>query len=185
VRVVMCRDRDELVPIRARSRCAASARVDLFVSLHANATPPGSAPGERRGFELYVLPPEDVDDDATLAALSTPGPAGVWAAHRVRGAAARSAIAASDIERRLRAALGPGLARGVRQGGAPLDVLRGTDAPSVLVEVGFLDNPLDRVLLDSPAGRDRVAEALAAGVLDFRASPAALDLGSPRLGAAR
>jgi N-acetylmuramoyl-L-alanine amidase len=170
VRVVMCRDKDVLVPIRARSRCAAEARADLFLSLHANATPAGVAPGSQRGFELYVLPPEDVEDDATLAALGASGPAGVWASHGIRSAAARSITAARALERRLRETLGAGLSRGIRQSGAALDVLRGTRAPGVLVEVGFLDSPLDRALLASPAGQDRVAEALAAAVLDFRAA---------------
>jgi N-acetylmuramoyl-L-alanine amidase len=168
VRVVMCRDRDVLVPIRARSRCAAAAGADLFLSLHANATPPGVAPGSQRGFEIYVLPPEDVEDDATLAALGAPGAPGVWASHIVRAAASRSAAAARAVDRRLRGALGAGLARGVRQTGAALDVLRGVGAPAVLVEVGFLDSPLDRPVLSSAAGRERIAEALADAVLDFR-----------------
>jgi N-acetylmuramoyl-L-alanine amidase len=170
VRVVMCRDRDVLVPIRARSRCAAAAGADLFLSLHANATPPGVAPGSQRGFELYVLSPDDVEDDATLAALAAPGSPGVWASHLVRAAASRSTAAARAIERRLREALGAGLARGIRQTGAALDVLRGARAPAVLVEVGFLDNPLDRPVLSSAVGRERVAEALADAVLDFRAA---------------
>jgi N-acetylmuramoyl-L-alanine amidase len=170
VRVVMCRDDDRLVPIRARSRCAASARADLFISLHANATPPGVAPGSQRGFELYLLPPEDVEDDATLAALAAPGAAGVWAAHLVRAAAPRSAEAARACDRRLREALGAGLARGIRQTGAALDVLRGAGGPSVLVEVGFLDSPLDRPVLTSGTGQERLADALAAAVLDFRAA---------------
>jgi N-acetylmuramoyl-L-alanine amidase len=170
VRVVVCRDRDVLVPIRARSRCAAEAHADLFVSLHVNATPAGVAPGSQRGFELYVLPPEDVQDDSTLAALAAPGAAGVWAAHQVRATAARAPAAAHALDRRLRAALGASLARGIRQTGAALDVLRGTRAASVLVEVGFLDSPLDRPLLTSSSGQDRLAEALASGVLDFRAA---------------
>jgi N-acetylmuramoyl-L-alanine amidase len=170
VRVVMCRDRDVLVPIRARSRCAAAAGADLFLSLHANATPPGVAPGSQRGFELYVLPPEDIEDDATLAALGAPGAAGVWASHVVRASASRSVAAARAVDRRLREALGGGLARGIRQTGAALDVLRGAGVPAVLVEVGFLDNPLDRPVLSSAAGRERVAEALADAVLDFRAA---------------
>jgi N-acetylmuramoyl-L-alanine amidase len=170
VRVVICRDKDVLVPIRARSRCAAEAHADLFISLHANSTPAGVTPGSQRGFELYVLPPDDVDDDATLAALGAPGPAGVWASHLVRAAAPRAAAAARDVDRRLREELGAGLARGLRQGGASLDVLRGTNAPSVLVEVGFLDSPLDRPILASSAGQERLAGALAAGVLDFRAA---------------
>ena len=171
VRVVICRDRDVFVPIRARSRCAADARASLFLSLHANATPAGVAPASQRGFELYVLPPEEVEDDATLAALRAPGPAGVWASHEIRAAAGRSVTAAQAVDRRLREALGPG--RGIRQSGAALDVLRGTHAPSVLVEVGFLDHPLDRPILSSAAGQDRLAEALASAILDFRASAAA------------
>ncbi len=170
VRVVMCRDRDVLVPIRARSRCAASAHADLFLSLHANATPAGVAAGSQRGFELYVLPPEDVDDDATLAALGAPGTAGVWASHLVRASAPRAAAAARAIDRRLREALGANAARGIRQSGAALDVLRGARAPGVLVEVGFLDNPLDRPLLASAAGQEHLAGALAEAVLDLRAA---------------
>jgi N-acetylmuramoyl-L-alanine amidase len=170
VRVVVCRDRDVLVPIRARSRCAVEAHADLFVSLHVNATPAGVTPGTQRGFELYVLPPEDVQDDSTLAALGARGASGVWAAHEVRVAAARAPGAARALDRRLRAALGTARGRGIRQTGASLDVLRGTRAPSVLVELGFLDSPLDRPLLISSAGQDRLAEALASGVLDFRAA---------------
>jgi N-acetylmuramoyl-L-alanine amidase len=170
VRVVLCRDRDELVPIRARARCAAAAGADLFLSLHANATPDGIAPGSQRGFELYVLPPEDVEDDATLAALRAPGAAGVWASHLVRASAPRAAAAARALDRRLREALGAGVGRGIRQSGAALDVLRGAGAPAVLVEVGFLDNALDRPLLASPAGQGRVVEALASAVLDLRAA---------------
>jgi N-acetylmuramoyl-L-alanine amidase len=166
LQVVLCRDRDVLVPIRARSRCAAEGRADLFLSLHANAAPVGVAAGTERGFELYVLPPEDVEDDATLAALS----GGVWASHGVRTAGVRSVAAARALDRRLREALGARLGRGLRQSGAALDVLRGTRAPSVLVEVGFLDSALDRPTLTAPEGQERLAAALASGVLDFRAA---------------
>ena len=158
VRVVVCRDQDVLVPIRARARCAAEARARLFVSLHANATPPGVPPGSQRGFELYVLPPEDVEDDATLAALHARGAAGVWAAHEVHTGGERAISAAQSIDLRLRRALGAELSRGVRQSGAALDVLRGTGAASVLVEVGFLDNAQDRAdviaFLKEKAGSD-------------------------------
>jgi N-acetylmuramoyl-L-alanine amidase len=94
----------------------------------------------------------------------------VWASHAIRAAASRSVAAARAIDRRLRQALGAGLARGVRQSGAPLDVLRGTRAPSVLVELGFLDSAFDRAILVSPVGQDRLAAALADAVLDFRAA---------------
>jgi N-acetylmuramoyl-L-alanine amidase len=166
VRVVLCRDADVLVPIRARARCAAEARASLFLSLHANATPAGVAPGSQRGFELYVLPPADVEDDANLAALGGPSADGAWRGHLVRASAERSVAAARALDARLREALTPRLARGIRQGGAALDVLRGAGAPAVLVEVGFLDHAQDRETLRSSEGRERLARALAAGVLD-------------------
>jgi len=170
LRVVDCRDADALVPIRARSRCASEAHADLFVSLHANTTPPGVTPGSERGFELYVLPPEDVEDDATLAALGARGAGGIWEAHLVHAAGARSLVAAEILDRHLRGALGADRARGIRETGASLDVLRGTGAASVLVEVGFIDNAADRAILTSDAGQDRVADALSSAVLGVRAA---------------
>lgn len=167
VRVVLCREVDVLVPIRARSRCAAEAHAQLFLSLHANATPAGVAASTQRGFELYVLPPEDVADDANLAALGAPGAAGVWAAHLVHAAGERSLTAARALDRRLSDALGRANARGIRQTGAALDVLRGTGVPGVLVEVGFLDHPEDRARLATPVGQQRIAAALAQAVKDL------------------
>jgi N-acetylmuramoyl-L-alanine amidase len=167
IQVVLCRDQDVLVPIRARARCVQAAHADLFLSLHANASPPGVAPGTRRGFEVYVLSPQEIEDDAAVAAAREPDDAdAVWAAHRVRNAAARSAKAAYVFEHRLKEAMGPRSSRGIRQRGASLDVLRGTGAPGVLVEIGFLDHPDEAAQLTSAAGQDRLALALARAVVD-------------------
>jgi N-acetylmuramoyl-L-alanine amidase len=167
IQVILCRDQDVLVPIRARARCVQTAHADLFLSLHANASPPGVAPGTRRGFEVYVLSPQEVEDDAAVAAAREPEDAdAVWAAHRVRSAAARSARAAYVFEHRLKETLGPRSSRGVRQRGASLDVLRGTGAPGILVEIGFLDHPEESAQLTSAAGQDRLAMALARAVVD-------------------
>jgi N-acetylmuramoyl-L-alanine amidase len=146
-----------------------TARADLFVSLHANATPPGMAAGVRRGFEIYVLSPQEIEDDAAVAAAREPDDAdAAWAAHRVRAAAGLSATAAHLVEHRLKEALGARASRGIRQRGASLDVLRGTGAPGMLVEVGFLDHPEEGAALASPAGQDRLASALARAIVDYR-----------------
>jgi N-acetylmuramoyl-L-alanine amidase len=171
VEVVLCRSEDVLVPIRARARCAATAHAQLFLSLHTNAAPPGVVPGSQRGFELYVLSPAEIEDDATLAALAAPSTAeGAWAGHQVRAAGERAVAAAHLIDVRLRQALGARAARGIRQSGAAVDVLRGTRAAGVLVEVGFLDNEQERAGLASAAGQDRIADAIAQAVLDFRSA---------------
>jgi N-acetylmuramoyl-L-alanine amidase len=172
IEVVLCRELDVLIPIRARARCAEAAKAQLFISLHANASPPGVAPGSRRGFEIYVLSPQEVEDDAAVAALGQADAAdAAWAGHQVRAAAELSVLAARTIEQRLKDALGARASRGIRQAGAALDVLRGTGSPGVLVEVGFLDHPDEGPVLASPVGQDRIAAALARAVIDLH-SPA-------------
>jgi len=165
--VVLCRDRDVLVPIRARARCIERSNASLFMSLHTNATPPDVPPGTRHGFEIYVLSPDEVEQDAALAELRQDSAAdAAWAGHRVRAAAERAAMAAHVVEARLEEALGPGSSRGIRQVGASLDVLRGSGAPSLLIEIGFLDHAEEGALLTSAAGQERIAGALASAVLD-------------------
>src|SRR3546814_10064870 len=46
-------------------------------------------------------------------------------------------------------------------------VLKAPDVPSVLVEMGFLSNPVDRKNLHSPAFRDRLAEGRARSVDNY------------------
>jgi N-acetylmuramoyl-L-alanine amidase len=169
IQVVLCRDEDVLVPIRARARRVEQAHAALFISLHANASPPGVTPGSRRGFELYVLSPQEVEDDAALAELRQVADVdAAWAAHQVRADAQRAAVAARIIEARMKEALGPHASRGVRQTGASLDVLRGTGAPSILLEIGFLDHPDEGAMLASAAGQERIADALTAAVVELR-----------------
>jgi N-acetylmuramoyl-L-alanine amidase len=169
LRVVMCREGDVLVPVRARVRCANEAGARLFVSLHANASQEATR-GAQRGFELYVLPPRDVDNEVAAATVTAPsGADAAWQAHRVRATAAESLAAARRIEWQLSDSLGADRDRGIKQGGAMLDVLQGLRMPGVLIEVGFLDHASEGKELVSEAGWDRIATALAKAVSDLRA----------------
>lgn len=170
IRVVLCRDRDVLLPLRARVRCANESGARLFLSLHANASPEGPRRGTQRGFELYVMPAAGVDHDAAVAAVAAPTDAdAAWAAHRVRETALESLAAARRIAWQLADALGADRDRGIKQGPARLDVLQGVNIPAVLVEVGFLDHPEEGPLLVSERGLDAVAAALARAITDVRA----------------
>src|SRR5262245_43781638 len=60
VNVVLTRTDDRFTSLRERVRRSAAAGADLFVSVHANASPARS----QRGFETYILTPEAVDIDA-------------------------------------------------------------------------------------------------------------------------
>lgn len=167
-RVVLCRTADRLVAIRARARCAQESGAHLFLSLHTNAVPAGVAPGSQRGFEVFVLGPREIDDDAALAALRERDDAeAAWQSHLVRAAGERALSLAHAVDEALARELGPAARRGVKQSGAALDVLRGAGTPAALVEVGFLDDPDEGARLATPSGREPIARALAAAVRAF------------------
>jgi len=168
IRVVLCRDKDVLVPIRARARCAADHDARLFLSLHTNAVPAHKTPGSARGFDVFVLDPPTVAEDAALAAdaATTPLQKAV-SAHRTWALARAARVAAEVVRRHLSEVLGANADRGLREGGALLDVLRGAAAPAVLVEVGFLDHPEEGIRLGTAEGREPVARALAAAIRDL------------------
>jgi N-acetylmuramoyl-L-alanine amidase len=168
ITVVLCRQSDELVPIRARARCAKDSGARLFLSLHANAVPADLPRGSQRGFEVFVLGPREVEDDAVLAELGSANQAdAVWAAHEVRAAAEQSIILARTVASHLTRALGDASRRGVKQSGAALDVLRGSGTPAALVEIGFLDHPEEGARLASAEGREPIAQALSAAIRDY------------------
>ncbi len=173
LRVVLCRDRDVLVPVRTRVRCANQAGARLFISLHANAVRPERPPGSQHGFEIYVLPVADVEQEATQAALLEEDDTdAAWAGHRTRQTAAETLAAARRIRWRLADALGEDRDGGIKQGGATLDVLLGLRMPAVLVEVGYLDHPEEGPYLLSPEGIKTIASALAGAITDLRSREA-------------
>ena len=161
IRVKLTRDGDEYVSLRERTRRANAAEADLFISLHANASPARS----QRGFETYLLTPQalDVDARALRRHEGRPRP----------GVAADTAALLDDAERGLAHRASAGLAaamqaelgerrtgdRGVRQ--ASMDVLYGAAMPSVLVEVGFIDHPIEGAELLDPAVLASIADAIA------------------------
>ncbi|MEW6672267.1 MAG: N-acetylmuramoyl-L-alanine amidase [Thermodesulfobacteriota bacterium] len=51
--------------------------------------------------------------------------------------------------------------------GAPLMVLRGADMPAVLVEPGYLTNPVEEKLLTDPASMARIAEKISNAIIVF------------------
>jgi N-acetylmuramoyl-L-alanine amidase len=188
-RVVLTRDRDVYLTLRQRVRLANRLGADLFISLHTNATTSHS----QRGYETFVLPPEALNVDARALRLEDgavregldPDTA-LLLDDLERGAAQEAAVAlAAAVQAQLRIVRGPEGDRGVRQGA--MDVLMGATMPAVLVEVGFIDHPVEGRELADPTVRERIAAALAnavAGVLPVPESgpevgdPAATGLGS-------
>jgi len=170
VEVRLTRRDDRYLTLRERVRRANQEDADVFVSIHANASPSRG----QRGYETYVLTPEALDVDAR-ALRRGDGPARPGVDPEVaellddveRGTAQPWAVRLAErVQARLRVARGEAGDRGVRQG--TMDVLMGPTMPAVLVEVGFIDHSVEGAELLRRDVRDGIADALAAAVLDYR-----------------
>lgn len=156
VRVEMTRDSDEYVSLAERCRRAAALRGDLFVSIHAN-----SAGTNRtaRGSETFVLSlPGCYSTNSygrgTPSSTTHPGN---------RHDEANAALGYRLQQHLLRSAGLPD--RGVRR--ARFEILRDAPCPAALVETLFLSNPEEEAFVIEAAGRERLAQGIAAGILAY------------------
>ncbi len=172
--VLLTRDTDEYVSLSQRSDFANDCEADLFVSIHANA----AENREACGFECYFLSEAKTDWERAVAARenaaleferSDSTPAGDELELILADLAQNeyltesSELAASIQEKAVPHARV--LNRGVRQ--ANFFVLRNNYMPAVLVEVGFLSNKSEDKLLCAAKHRERLAEGICAGILEF------------------
>jgi len=171
--VRMTREKDEKKALTDRASLANRLDATLFVSLHANSSTVHSV----RGAETYYVSLDDTASDAaakntaeqenSVAEQSDRNTSGLdlilWdmAQSEVLNESAKLAL---DIQLRLNALLGI-KDRGVKQ--APFVVLTGATMPAALVEIGFLSNPKEAVLLEQEPHQQELARAIALGVHDF------------------
>ena len=175
VRVAMTRGQDVFIPLEERVAWAQGRGAALFVSMHADAV----ADHGVRGASIYTL--ASTASDAQSAALAVRENS----ADRFAGAAFRgqppevARILASLVRQETRA----GSARLQRGLVGALDrdlpmlqnparhasfvVLKASDIPSVLVEMGFMSNPQDEAALRRPEHRALVAAAMKRAVDAF------------------
>jgi len=162
--VVFTRTKDVFVDLDDRPAVAASAKADLFISLHYNAGPAGDT--SSGGIETYCLTPAGQKSTNAGKAKSTTA-----AEPGNRFDTANMALAWS-IQRRLLAGTGAE-DRGVRR--ARFAVLRTLPCPGVLIEGGFMSSRKEGAQIAEAAYRQKIAESVAAGIVDYvlRGRPAA------------
>ncbi len=175
--VVLTRSSDVFIPLGKRTEIANNARADLFVSVHSNANRVRSL----KGFEAYyistaagdlkrALSSSDQMPEVDRVCFSETVPSSVktilwdmlYTSNRAESI---------DVAKHICRTVGRNLnskVLGVKS--ANFQVLRGTEMPAVLVEIGFLSNPSEEQLLKSTHYRQQVAEALVEGVREYAAS---------------
>ena len=175
--VVLTRERDVFLTLEERTARANAENADLFVSIHANASPRP----ELAGVETYYL--NNTDDRATVRLAAMENGLRFIGNGRHAGGDELSYILSDLVQDgklqdsiALSQALQAGLLSqvrdaypeaevadlGIKQG--PFYVLVGAYMPCVLVEVAFLTNPVEGRRLATAAYRETIAAGLARGV---------------------
>jgi N-acetylmuramoyl-L-alanine amidase len=173
--VVLTRRTDVYVPLEERTAIANREDADLFLSVHANA----SRNRQANGIETYFLNFATTRDAEAVAARENA--ASGQTMHRlpdiVKAITLNNKLDESrdfatfvqqSMVQRLRASNRNVRDLGVKQ--APFVVLIGAGMPSVLAEISFLTHAAEGKLLKTSAYRQRIAEALLAGVLKYQRS---------------
>ena len=183
--VLMTRSSDRTLSLEERTAIAEGANGDVFVSIHVNAAPRPRVHGietyyldaNHERHALGVAARESGVDPSQLDELQR-----VLAGFKVSELGSRSARLARSVHREVvggvREAYGSVDDLGVKRG--PFHVLFLSDAPSVLVEIGFLSNPAEAARLRSPLYRDVIAEQIARGLSLFRRERQPALAGAPR-----
>ena len=172
--VLLTRSTDRYVPLSARSKFACEKKADLFISVHANASPNRSA----CGFETYFLSEAKSDWERAVAARENAAlefeladsSADVEDLELILTDLAQNEYLteSSELAAAIQETTFPHARirnRGVRQ--ANFYVLRCNYMPAVLVECGFLTNRSEEKLLRNPNHRERISEGIARGIAEF------------------
>jgi N-acetylmuramoyl-L-alanine amidase len=181
MRAVLIRDGDSFVPLKQRYMKARAAQADLFISIHADASPNDSA----TGASVFVLSTRGASSQAARWLADQENAAdlvgGVSLDEKDRNLAAvlldlsQSATmrASDDIANAVLGSLknvGKAHKQGIER--ANFVVLRSPDVPSMLVETGFITNPGEEQRLNDPNYRGRRAAAITSGVRKYFAEQA-------------
>jgi N-acetylmuramoyl-L-alanine amidase len=170
--VILTRETDVTMTLSQRVEAANAVDADLFLSIHANASPHR----DQTGYETYVLDIEastleaartaSRENDGAFAAPAAVSPVLSMVRELAFTANRRKAAEfAQMIQRAQGFAFPQRVDRGVRQG--PFDVLMGVRMPAVLHEVGFLDHAVEGASITEEAGRAKLAGSLATAVVEY------------------
>jgi N-acetylmuramoyl-L-alanine amidase len=162
-RVSLTRNDDYRVAVLRRTEIANNLQADLFISLHAG----GGFSPNAGGMSIYTFkPPEGLPGvlpGRTVPSAEDAEPARLWDRLQQKHAVASRRLAeAVQIRIEQRAAF-----TNCRAATAPLMVLQGADMPAILIEIGYLTNPVEEKALMDGAVLNDLARAIGEGIADF------------------
>ena len=168
--VIMTRDSDFFVPLDTRAKIGNYANADFFISIHLNSGSSSSA----NGTEVFYFSKKDQGSYAAQVAKFENKVDGSY------GDVPFSDFILNDIFYRKNQKTSQAIAESVlnnlinttglrRRGvfGANFAVLRGSNSPSILVELGFMNNYSDLSQYLTPDGQERAANAIGSAIRSY------------------
>jgi N-acetylmuramoyl-L-alanine amidase len=177
--VYLTRDDDVFIPLEERTAIANSRNADLFVSVHANASPRRDA----KGTETYFL--NWTNDEEAMKVAARENQISLKKLQKMRKEQDILNVMLDDLKRDNKRDQSMSLAHSVQETlaaslrkeypftvdhgvkWAPFYVLFGARMPSVLVEVSFISNPLEEKLLSRDNYRNILARSIASGITKY------------------
>lgn len=174
IEVVMTRTIDRFVPLSKRVNIANNSKADLFIAIHANANRVRSL----SGFEVYYVASSVSDtkrayasardsklnlSSSYFASNSLDLKATLW--DMIYTYARAESI---ELSRSVIRAMNDNLdARVIGIKSARFEVLKGVQMPAALIEVGFLSNRNEELMLKNGFYRQKIAESIADGIREY------------------
>jgi N-acetylmuramoyl-L-alanine amidase len=174
VEVILTRNEDRFLSLEERTAVANDARADLFLSIHANASPSRKP----RGVETYFASLDATDQDARETAERENSAFGAAAPSIDRNDPLAAILGDLIVTEHLQESsefaklaqhemseIKRARSRGVKQ--APFVVLMGVQMPASLVEIGFITNPDEEKAMRRASLRDEIVNALVEAISNF------------------
>lgn len=177
--VFLTRDRDVFIPLVERTAIANSKNADLFVSVHANASPRRDA----KGIETYFL--NWSDDVESMKVAARENQISLKKMKEMKNEADFLDVELASLKRDhkrdesnklanyIQMAMVNGLSDNfpgvvdLKVKWSMFYVLFGARMPSVLAEVSFISNPLEERLLSKDSYKEEIAKSIATGIAKY------------------
>ena len=190
VKVIYTRKDDTFIPLDERAEIANTNKADLFISIHANASPSATAYGtetwvmglnkseknievSKRENAVILL---DENYQERYEGFDPNSPESHILFELTQSAYQESSLKlASKVEQQFSKRVGR-RSLGVKQG--PFWVLWRTTMPSILVEVGFLSNSNEEKFLATEANQELIASGIFRAIRDYKNEVESIKLGS-------
>jgi len=173
-RVVLTRSNDEFKTLQERTEITSKSSADLFISIHANASKARSASGvevytfgdmtysdknedqRKLNQKLVFRNLEMTKDDNELETIISD----MYYSNKQSESEKLARTVIGSISKLVKSKY-----RGVKE--ERYFVLRNTLIPAILIEVGFLSNPREEKLLAHKSYRQKIANSIAKGVIEY------------------